>query len=327
MHIGAIVSLAEDCQRDDTSFVRRYSRSGRGFLTASSRAYLDILGQNLLERGTAKLRHLDSVSITTISETPASTSLLPARSAKSTNFITAWESAVAGHLQEGAEQLWLMRIGSYSDLDYEGFLRFHLQQGSTLTQAYGPTGALDLALVDAECLRGTDGPYRKVLSTFISEQERFFYDGYVNPLNQPQDLRTLVEDGLAGRCGLQPVGNEVSPGVWIGAGAQVDPSVTVRGPAFIGTGSRVADGCSITGSSSIERDCEVDCGTNVDQSCLLQGVYVGVGLNVERSVVSPKKLFHLDRNVEVQIDDERLIGTTKLAPLSWAAAFGRGNAE
>jgi len=29
----------------------------------------------------------------------------------------------------------------------------------------------------------------------------------------------------------------------------------------------------------------------------------------------------------VQIDDERLIGTTKLAPLSWAAAFGRGNAE
>jgi hypothetical protein len=327
VHIGAIVSLAEDRQRDDTSFVRRYSRSGRGFLTGTSRAYLDILGQNLLERGTAKLRRLDSVSIRTISETPASTSLLPARSAKSTNFIIAWESAVAQHVREGAEHLLLMRIGSYSDLDYETFLRFHLQRGGALTQAYGPTGALDLALVDAECLRGTDAPYRKVLSAFISEQERFFYDGYLNPLNQPQDLRTLVEDGLAGRCGLRPVGNEVSPGVWLGAGAQVDQSVTVRGPAFIGAGSRVADGCSISGSSSIERDCEVDYGTNVDQSCVLQGVYVGVGLNVERSVVSPKRLFHLNRNVEVQIDDERLIGTKKLAPLSREAAFGRGNAE
>ena len=327
MHIGAIVSLAEDRQRDDTSFGRRYSRSGFGFLTGTPRAYLDILGQSLLERASAKLRQLDSVSIRIICEAGASTSLLPARSAKSNNFVTAWESAVAQHIRDGAEQLLLLRVSSYSDLEYEDVLRFHLQRGATLTQAYGPTGALDVAVVETECLRGTDAPYRKVLSAFISEQERFFYDGYFNPLNHPEDLRTLVEDGLAGRCGLRPVGDEVSPGVWMGAGARVDQSVTVGGPAFIGAGSRVAEDCSITGCSSIERDCEIDCGTDVDQSCVLQGVYVGIGLNLERSVVSPKKLFHLDRNVEVEIDDERLIGTTKHALLSRAAAFGLGNAQ
>jgi hypothetical protein len=326
VHIGAIVSLAEDRQGNET-FGRGYSRNGRGFLAGTLRARLDILGRNLLERTIAKLRALSSVSVRTIPESPLSTSLLPARSAKSSSFIAAWESAIAQHVHEGARQLLLLRISSYSDLNYEDLLRFHVHHGGALSQAYGAGGALDLAVVDTECLRGTETPYRKVLSAFISAQERFFYDGYVNPLKQPEDLRKLIEDGLAGRCGVQPVGNEVSPGVWFGAGAQVDASVMITAPAFIGAGSRVAECCSLTGSSSIERDCEIDYGTNVDQSSILQGVYVGVALHVRRSLVSQKKLFHLDRNVEVEIDDKRLIGTTKRTPISRAAAFGHGNAE
>jgi len=327
VHIGAIVSLAEDRQGDETSYGRKYPRNGRGFLPGSSRARLDILGRSLLERAIAKLRQLPSVSVRTIPESPASTSLLPARSAKSSNFITAWESAVAQHVQEGASQLLLLRVGCYSDLDYEELLRFHVQRGAALTQAYGTAGALDLAVVEADCLRGTETPYRKVLSAFIPEQERFFFDGYVNPLKEPQDLRQLIEDGLAGRCSLQPIGNEVSAGVWMGAAARVDPSVSINGPTFIGAGSRIAESCTIKGSSSIERDCEVDCGTTVDQSCILQGVYVGVALNLRRSIVTQKRLFHLDRNVEVEIDDDRLLGTTKVAPIQRSAAFGGGHTE
>jgi hypothetical protein len=327
MHIGAIVSLAEDCQKDEISFGRRYSRNGLGFLSGPSRARLDILGRNLLDRTIAKLRQLPSVSVRIIPESPATTSLLPARSAKANAFINAWENAVASHVQEGAQHLLLLRIGSYSDIDFHEVLHFHVQRGGALTQAYGPAGPLDLAVVDAECLRGVEAPYRKILSTFMPDQERFFYEGYINPLNQPPDLRRLVEDGLAGRCGLRPVGAEVTPGIWLGAEAQVDASVSVSAPAFIGARSRIANSCSITGSSSIERDCEIDCGTNVDQSCILQGIYVGVALDVRRSVVSPKRLFHLDRNVEVEIGDERLIGITKLAPLSLGGAFGWSRAE
>jgi len=321
------VSLAEDRQADENSFGRKYPRSGRGFLLGTARARMDILGRNLLERAIRKLRQLPSVSVRTIPESPSSTSLLPARSAKSSDFITAWESAVAKHVQEGATQLLLLRIGCYSDVEYEALLRFHVQRGAVLTQAYGTAGALDLAVVEAECLRASETPYRKVLSAFIPEQERFFFDGYVNPLKEPRDLRQLVEDGLAGRCSLQPVGSELSPGVWIGAGAQVDPSVSITGPAFIGAGSRIAESCTIKGSSSIERDCEIDCGTTVDQSSVLQGLYVGVALNLQRSVVTRNKLFHLDRNVEVEIDDDRLLGTTKIAPIQRAAAFGGGDTK
>jgi len=323
VHIGAIVSLAEESQRDEVSFGRRYTRNGHGFLTCAARARVEVLGRSLLERTISRLRRLPSASVRIVPEGPASSSLLPARSAKSDTFITAWENAVEQHIREGADQLLLLRISSYSDIDYEEFLDFHLRRGAALTQAYADIGALDLAVMDTEYLRGTETPYRKVLSTFITGQERFFYEGYVNPLNQPQDLRRLVEDGLAGRCGLRPVGSEISPGVWIAPGARVDPSVTIKGPAFIGAASRVAEGCSISGSSSIERDCEVDCGTSVNQTCILQGVYVGVALSLRRLVISPKKLFHLDRNVEVEIDDQRLIGATRVAPVSRSAALGK----
>jgi hypothetical protein len=327
VHIGAIVSLAEDRQTDETSFGRRYSRSGLGLLTGSSRGRLEILGRSLVDRALSKLRQIPSISVKLIPESPASSSFLPARSAKASNFITAWENAVAQHVHDGARHLLLLRIGPYYDLDYEDLLRFHVQRGSALTQAYGVAGALDLAVVKTESLRSTETPYRKMLSAFIPEQERFFYEGYMNPLNQPQDLRNLVEDGLEGRCGIRPAGREVSPRIWIAPGAHVDKSATVTAPAFIGARSRIAEGCTITGSSSIEGDCEIDCGTSVHESCILKGVYAGVALSLERAVVSQKKLFRLDRNVEVEIDDERLIGSTKLTPLSRAAAFGSGYAE
>ena len=316
MHIGVIVSLAEERQKEERTYGRKYSRGS--FLPGSRRGRFEILGRSLLDRTIDKLRELPSASVRVIPEPPISTPLLPARSAKPSSFITAWEDAIAQHLQEGAQQLLLLRAGSYSDLEYKDLLRFHADRGAPLTQAYGAGGALDLAVVDAECLRNAECPFRKALSALIPEQERYYYDGYANPLKDPHDLRRLVEDGLQGRCELQPVGEEVSSGVWIGEGAHLHPSLRVDGPVFIGARSRIAENCTITGSSSIERDCEIDYGTAVHQSCILQGVYIGIALDLNRTVVSEKKLFHLDRNLQMDIDDERLIG---VANTSLSAGF------
>jgi len=286
---------------------------------------VELLGRSLLDRTIDRLRELRSISVRVISEPPTSTSLLPARSAKPSSFVTAWEDAIAQHLQKGADQLLLLRVGSYSDLDFEELLGYHREHNSLLTQVYGAGGALDLAVVNAECLRSAESPFRKALSALIPEQERYYYDGYVNHLKQPHEFRKLVEDGLQGKCGLRPHGSEVAPGIWAGVGAELHRSVTIEGPAFIGAGSRIAENCSITGSSSIERDCEIDCGTSIHQSSVLQGVYAGVGLNLHRTVVGPKRLFHLDRNVALDIDDERLIGAAN-ASFSPKTALGFGHA-
>ena len=318
MQIGAILTIAGE-QHAGGQFAdppRKYKRKDTGrFLGGSSRVLLDVLGQNLLTRAVGKLRDFVTAAPTVISEGMPSGQLLPARSAKTTAFITAWEDAVAKYVQQGAGLLLLQRVSSYSDLEYNDLLQFHLERQARLTQVYAPDGSLDMALVDATLLRDTGEAYRRTLSSLIPEQERFFYQGYVNRLNRPQEFRKLIEDGLNGQCGLRPLGTEVGPSIWQGQGAQVDSSAVIAGPAFIGAGTRIAACCTLSGASTIEWNCEVDCGTTVEQSCILQGAYLGVGLDVRRSIVTDNRLFHLDRNVELRISDRRLIGAAKPAPV------------
>jgi NDP-sugar pyrophosphorylase family protein len=109
--------------------------------------------------------------------------------------------------------------------------------------------------------------------------------------------------------------------VWQGADAEIDSSVVVTGPAFIGARSRIAACCTVEAGSSIERDCEVDCGTVIEESWVMQQTYLGMALDVRRSIVGQDALFNLDQNVEVKIGDRHLIGAAgKSAP--WLAGFG-----
>jgi NDP-sugar pyrophosphorylase family protein len=203
-------------------------------------------------------------------------------------------------------------------LDFEDLLRFHSERGAMLTQVYAADSSLDIAVVNANLLRDADGAYRKALSALIPKQERFFYDGYVNRLRKPQDFRQLIEDALSGDCNLRPIGREVGPGIWFGQGAEVDDLCVISGPSFVGAGTRIASCCSVSGGSAIERNCEIDCGTAVDQSWILQETYVGLGLNVRRSIVSNQKMFNLDHKAEVAISDPRLIRATKSFSVSGA---------
>jgi hypothetical protein len=326
VQIGAILTLAGERHSDvlfsgalfSGALFRRKLEEGR-LLSSASRAQIDILGQNLRDRCIAKLASLGITGadrIKVIQEGSASSSVLPARSAKPSPFINAWEDAVNGFVRQRVQLILLLRINGYADLDFEELIRFHLEEGGPITQTYAAGGSLDVAVVSTAALDRAEGSYRKLLSTFLPEQQRFFHDGYINRLNKPQDFRKLVEDGLTGQCELRPVGTEIAEDVWYGPGAHVDRTVLIHGPAFIGAESRIDAGCVITGASSIERGCHIDCGTTIDQSWLLQGAYVGVGLHVRRSIVSRNGLFHLDRNLEIPVTDRRLIGANSTSFLS-----------
>jgi NDP-sugar pyrophosphorylase family protein len=127
-----------------------------------------------------------------------------------------------------------------------------------------------------------------------------------------------MQDGLHGRCQLRPVGTQVRPGVWCAPAAEIDPTVAIQGPAFIGARTKIAGGSRISDTSSIERDCEIDCGTVIANSLVLRGTYIGVALDVRRSVVAHAKICNLDRNVEVSVPDARLIGRSKQPAAPWA---------
>ncbi len=277
---------------------------------------LKLLGASLLDRTLSKLTAIGTLTPTVLSDRNISDQVLPSRSARPSAFMDAWEKTVLGYISGGVEVLVLVRVGAYSDVDYSELLGFHANTGSPLTQVYGTDGSLDIAVVDATVLRNTDDLMRRALSHLIPRQKRFLYGGYVNRLRSPHELYRLMQDGLHGRCGMRPVGTEIRPGVWCGDGVEIDLAVKIHAPVFFGARTRVAQGCTISGPSSVEADCHIDCATLIEESLVLQGTYVGVALDVRRGIAGNKKIFNLDRNVEVSVSDTRLIGrSTKPAGL------------
>lgn len=301
MQIGAIITVAGD---DPTELPRKNRDDGSTLAHLSSR---DILGSNLIQRTVAKLQTLETLPPVILRDASDSGQFLSTRGFAAGNSSN-WDDAVAHFVRNDVDTLCLIRASQYTDLDYAELLCFHLQTQSRLTQAYGNHGSLNIAFIDASCLREGDGGYRKAIGNMMTEQRRFYYRGYVNHLKTAADYHELAQDGLFGKCGLCPVGTEIHEGVWLGEQAQVDSTARLSGPMFVGAGSRVGAGCTIADGSSIERNCHIDCGTLVENSWVLQDTYVGISLDVRRSVVSGQKLFHVDRNIEIGISDRRLVG-------------------
>lgn len=323
MKIAAILTLAARTGSDSGSAGPSITENRRRkrFLSNVPDAKLEVLGKSLLDRNLGRLREAGIESTSVIPEGAALTQLFPTRSAASNDFVSAWEKAVAESVQEGADALILLRTSTYTDLDYEEMLRFHFERGSRLTQVYDTEGSVDVAVVNANVLRESENAYRTTLSNLIPGHEHFYYQGYVNRLRRPKDFRRLVEDGLTGKCNLRPVGSEVGDGIWFGPGVEVDDSCLISGPAYLGADTRVAACASISGGAAIERNCEIDCGTTVEQSWILQETYVGLGLTVRNSIVSNQKMFNLDRKTELAIHDPRLIRPTKSFSLANAGAM------
>jgi hypothetical protein len=320
VRVGAILTLA-GARETEGEFQRLPPRSFfRQLLTTPSRWQLDLLGRSILDRTLDKIREVGAVEPIVLTEGGSNCQVFPSDRVKQTNFISSWEGAVSRHVSNGADALLLVRMSAYTDVDFSELMSFHAENGAPITHAYDSEGSLDIAVVDASYLRGGTGTNRNVLGGLIAKQERYFYRGYVNRLTTANQLRVLVQDGLQGTCGLHPIGNEVKPHVWLGAGAEVDSTAEIQGPAFIGAGARIGACCAIREGSTVERNSEIDCGTSVEASSVLTNTYVGVGLRVRRSIVGERKLFHLDREVEIDFADRRLLGATTKASLLLAAA-------
>lgn len=320
MQIAAILTLAGRTGSDADSIdpSRGENRRRKRFLSYVPDAKLEFLGKSLLDRNISRLREAGVESTSVIPEGSALTQLLPTRSAASNDFISAWEKAIGEYVRQGVDTLLLLRTSTYTDLDYKELLSFHSERRAGLTQVYGSDSSVDVAVVNANLLHESEHAYRTTLSNLISDQEHFYYQGYINRLRKPKDFRRLTEDALSGKCSCRPFGTEVGDGIWFGDGVEVDDSCVISGPAFVGSNTRMAACTSISGGSAIERNCEIDCGTTVDKSWILQETYVGLGLTVRGSIVSNQKMFNLERKTELPIHDPRLIRPTK--PFSLYAA-------
>lgn len=86
-------------------------------------------------------------------------------------------------------------------------------------------------------------------------------------------------------------------------GAQVERGARIVAPAFLGRDVKVSEQCLITRCSSIERNCQIDYGTVVEDSSILSGTYVGIGLDLSQCIADGTCLVNLNREVALEIKD------------------------
>jgi carbonic anhydrase/acetyltransferase-like protein (isoleucine patch superfamily) len=219
----------------------------------------------------------------------------------------------------------VMRLGAYAEVEIDPLLQFHLDKRNHVTQVAGPEGALDFFVLSASRRNDAAFLFRNKLAKTRVLAPPFVTKGYVNALRSAADLRRLVQDAFALKTTIQPVGEEVRPGVWVANGAKIHRSVRLVAPCYVGAFSKVRAGALITRGSAIEHHSVVDCGSVVEASTLLPLSCLGAGLDLTYSVVGSKKIVSVKYGAELEVEDATLVSavpsTSMLRTLSHAAGL------
>jgi NDP-sugar pyrophosphorylase family protein len=203
--------------------------------------------------------------------------------------------------------VFLVKLGAYAEFESNELLQFSHDHNDATVRVHDRIGSVGTWLINKSAKM--DSLAQEFLGRAPdSSIKTYFFDGYVNRLSRMHDLRRFVMDVFQSRCSAKPRGNEIKAGVWIDEGAQVHKQARIVPPAYVGKNTKVGPAGLITRSSSIERDCNVEYGTVIEDSSILAGTYIGTGLDVTHSVVCGNMLVHLHQNLVMEINDEILIG-------------------
>jgi NDP-sugar pyrophosphorylase family protein len=278
---------------------------------------VELLGQSVLQRTLEHLRRAGEVAvISALSESDhaANDRLSSISKQCGVSYRTvadAW-SGVAMKAKEyqqgGVERMLVIHGRAYVELDLRDLVQFHGEKGQKVTSIQDVQGPLAAWIVDSAHLATNPDA---LTATPPLSATGYTVRGYVNRLVDSRDLRHIVVEALRSRGRFQPNGREIRPGVWMGEGADVDRRAQLLAPVYIGSGAKVGNACRIAECSNIERDCEIDDGTEVSDSSVLENSYVGMGLEICHSIVNGNKLQSLERDATVTMSDRAVMRPNK----------------
>ncbi|MDI7248228.1 MAG: NDP-sugar synthase [Bacillota bacterium] len=110
-------------------------------------------------------------------------------------------------------------------------------------------------------------------------------DEYWCDIGTLTQYRLAHKDVLSGAVGIDIPGREISPGVWVGEGAEIHPAATLWTPVLVGRGARVGRGVSVGPYSVIGDNCVIDEGAGIFQSVIWNSTHVGRDAKLEDCVV------------------------------------------
>ena len=110
-------------------------------------------------------------------------------------------------------------------------------------------------------------------------------DGYWEDVGTHESYLKAQADMLSGEVDIEPDGFEVSPGVWVAEGAEVDPEAVLKGPLYIGDYAKVEAGAELREYTVLGSNVVVKEGAFLHRAVVHDNVFIGPSTNLRGCVV------------------------------------------
>jgi carbonic anhydrase/acetyltransferase-like protein (isoleucine patch superfamily) len=313
--VGAIVIVEAERRIDESPSPSIAEFSSATAFAGGTLSFIDLFGRSVLEHIIEKLLRLH-VKLTSVIVPPELASSIPIfRGALgdltvhvADNPLPAIAEILEHYWKNGCGRALVAKPTAYIEADFPDLLDFHDQTERAVTRASDREGPLDLWVMNC-------GPREEIaggsLTAALVQPDYFpasyFVKEYVRRISSPQDFRQLVTDAFLARCTLNPTGEQRRPGIWVDQGVEIRRGARIVGPAYLGARCTIGERAVITRFSNIERDSYIDYGTVIENSSVLPNTYVGIWLDLRRSLVHGNQLLNLERGVLVEVSDQHLL--------------------
>jgi mannose-1-phosphate guanylyltransferase/phosphomannomutase len=110
-------------------------------------------------------------------------------------------------------------------------------------------------------------------------------DGYWEDVGTLEAYMTAHEDVLNRRVNIDINAFPLRDGVWVGEGAEVDPSAQIDAPAIIGQNCRIGPNARLGAYTVLGKNVRVGESAEIEHTVVHDNVYLGPGANVRGSII------------------------------------------
>jgi mannose-1-phosphate guanylyltransferase / phosphomannomutase len=129
-------------------------------------------------------------------------------------------------------------------------------------------------------------------------------DGYWEDVGTHESYLKAQVDVLSGRVEAEIAGFEVSPGIWVADGAEVDPEAILTGPLCIGEYAKIEAGAQVREFTVIGNNVVVKEGAFLHRAVVHNNVYVGQGATLRGCVIGK----NTDVMASARIEEAAVVG-------------------
>ena len=132
----------------------------------------------------------------------------------------------------------------------------------------------------------------------------YISSGYWEDVGTNESYMKAQADVLAGRVDVEIDGFEMSPGVWVADGAEVDPDAVLKGPICIGDYAKIEAGAELREYTVVGSNVVIKEGAFLHRAVIHNNVYIGPGANLRGCVIGK----NTDVMGSVRIEEGTIVG-------------------